>query len=145
MACRRAMREWCAIFNGENPVRLDYDDDGATLRITDTRLCATAPTHELLGPERAAYLLMTDGIPDEKIREQLAAAGFSAAAIAGALDSLLENRVAILSDAVWLSLALEAPVPRLPGLDEFPGGFVAPAAAAGQAACCAAASPGGNR
>ena len=99
-------------------------DAEGILIITDTRACRTADEHIFSGSERAALLLMAEGMPDAELRSAMEAQGYPSHVTEAALKTLRHSKTAILIDDVWLSLVLETPVPSMPPGSAFPGGQV---------------------
>lgn len=126
-ACRKAQLRWRAAARAPEPPRLEMrhaPDTRGTLVITDTRSCRTADEHLFSGPERAALLLMAEGMPDAELRNAMEAQGYPSFVTEAALKTLRHSKTAIFIDNVWLSLVLETPIPPMPLGSAFPGGRV---------------------
>lgn len=127
IACRKAQLRWRAAARNPEPPRLEMrhaKGAGGALVITDTRACRTADEHLFSGPERAALLLMAEGMPDAALRNAMQAQGYASHVTEVALETLRHSKTVILIDGVWLSLVLETPVTPMPPADAFPGGRV---------------------
>jgi hypothetical protein len=102
------------------------DRDGA-LVITDTRGCATRARHLLRGLDRAVYLAC-DRAPRPGKLAEVVRRDFGLAAtddqIAPVVDRLVSDRLVLPIDGRLLGLALGGPPAPLPGLAQFPGGYV---------------------
>lgn len=121
-ACRNALYDWNVSYLSDTPARLEYEDDGEVVTITDSRPCATAAEHRFTGVTRSAFLLMEDGLGHDRLLSCLAEGGVSSEEVEAALDVLRQSNTVLLSDGVWLSLALSSPLPAMPNKDDFPGG-----------------------
>ena len=124
---RRAVKEWRDRFWEWQPPVLRYEDDGSTTRILDTRPCAVDLHHELVGLERFVQLACEQARSTRQIQRHLQAEyGLEATEpeVEAAIGGLVERRLLLRMGAKRLSLAVRAPVRKLPNAMDFPGGRV---------------------
>lgn len=111
--------DWILAFwqgNGQRPI-LQFEDDGRTLRVYDTRRIATAETHEFSGAKRRLYRVLCEEYP----RTDQALRGFGKDWSREA-DRFIENNLAIRLDNRILGLAHPEPVASLPKYETMPMG-----------------------
>lgn len=120
-----ALRRWQRRFWSAAPPVLSMEDDGRTLAILDTRSSAVPTRSRLEGAERAVALACDGAPPEGRVRELVAQSGgvdADASACARALDSLERRGLVLRLDGRVIGLAVRGSFPRLPSLEEFPGG-----------------------
>jgi hypothetical protein len=123
-----AVRAWQKAWRDRGGSSLWMADGDGGLVVTDTRTCATRPRHVLTGLHRAV-LLACDHAPRPGKLADIVRRDFGLAAtdelIAPVIDRLVSDRLVLPVDGRLAGLPLGAPPPPLPGLPEFPGGYVA--------------------
>lgn len=135
MAWQYAWRREMALINDNTstdhadvePPLLRSSDDGTRLRFTDTRYCATAPTHELSGVAYHVYKCCDTARTPVSIAQALQTelrVDVSKEEIAAALEDIKVRKLALFLDGKVLSLAVRAESYRgVPAFD-FPGGYL---------------------
>jgi ribosomal peptide maturation radical SAM protein 1 len=123
-AVRDEMALWNQGFWAAGAPMLSMHDHMERLLISDTRALATAPSHVLQGAARAVYLACDAARRPQRLTEEMALLGFSAAQVDQAVERLLADKLMLALDGRLLALALEEPVPPLPKSADNPAGFV---------------------
>ncbi len=122
-AVRNAVRDWVMAWReGALPVLTMREDAGA-LVVEDTRLCATAATHRLVGVSKRLLEAGEMTPPRSRLFAELAREGISESEAEAALAGLVERRLVLEVDERVLTLPLHNPVPSLPSVVDFPGGY----------------------
>jgi ribosomal peptide maturation radical SAM protein 1 len=88
----------------DNPPRLDAEQTGDAVVITDTRPCAVQHTHRLEGLAAALYVLCDTAHTFASLSRMLS--GYAEEAIATALEDLMDRKLLVKSDNRYLSLAI---------------------------------------
>ena len=121
-----AVRKWQKKFwRGLSPV-LALEDDGERLEILDTRSCAVEMVTTLEGLDRAVYLACDEGPSQVKlpaILEKDYRISPTAAEIQSVVTELRRRHLIMDIDDRLVALAVRGPLPKLPTMDQFPGGF----------------------
>jgi ribosomal peptide maturation radical SAM protein 1 len=100
----------------ESICELALEDDGATLKIRDTRPCAIEPIHHLDGLHRLVYLVCDRGRLRGQIRSRLSTehgTDIGLTEIDSILEDLLDRRLMLELGGTLLSLAVRGPSPAL--------------------------------
>ncbi|HEY3953815.1 MAG TPA: RiPP maturation radical SAM C-methyltransferase [Streptosporangiaceae bacterium] len=125
-AVTTAARAWREAYYDGSPSLWMADRDGE-LAITDTRGCTGRARHRLRGLDRAVYLAC-DRAPRPGKLAEIVRRDFGLATtddqIAPVVDRLVSDRLVLPIDGRLLGLALGGPPAPLPGLAQFPGGYV---------------------
>lgn len=119
---RRRAREWVHAWNECRPV-LEMEVTPSALHIKDTRPAAAAPEYVLTRLEREIYLACENGRKTMYLLENFSKDRKKTESV---IEGLLERKLAIALDGRLLSLAVHAPCPEMPELEDFPGGTVLP-------------------
>lgn len=124
-ALHRAVRRWQRRFFAGAPPVLAVDDDGAALEILDTRAGPIGTRTRLEGLARLVALACDEAPPAGRLA-QVINERFGVAADASECRDVLADLAArdllLALDGRLQSLALSGSIPRLPALEEFPGG-----------------------
>jgi magnesium-protoporphyrin IX monomethyl ester (oxidative) cyclase len=122
---RRHVTEWKKAFWYSLTPILSMSDDGATLKILDTRTCATQRRHEIRGLSRDIYLLCDRAHGTTEIVRTLnvgRVVPVSPAEVSDAIGELTSARLVLAIEGKVLSLAVRGSIPRLQSGTDFPGG-----------------------
>lgn len=111
-AVQAVVAPWRLSFWGENPPVLEVEDDGETLHVRDTRTCAQEKNFLVTGLDRAVYLACEEAPSEDRVMEE------------AAVRRLIERKLVLPLDRRLIALGLRGPLPPLPGLADFPGGYV---------------------
>lgn len=126
LALEAVVDGWIRRFWKGLPTILSMTDDGAALRIIDTRDCAVARSTVLEGLAREVYLTcdtpQTDASVVERLRETRPGEVALGARVADVLDDLRGRRLMLTLNGKHLSLAVRGSLPPFPRAWEFPGG-----------------------
>lgn len=122
-AVRDALRAWLTAWR-EGPIPiLTMREEAGVLLVEDTRSCATASTHRLVGVSKRLLEAGEATPPRSRLFSDLAREGLSENAMEEALAELVERRLVLEVDGRVLTLPLHDPVLPLPPLVDFPGGY----------------------
>jgi hypothetical protein len=126
-AVAAVVQPWRMAFWRGEPPALTVEDLGAELAVLDTRSCALERDFTLAGLDRAVYLATEAAPARDRVGTIMAEKqGLAATAdeLAAAVGRLVERALVLPIDRRLVALGLTGPLPRLPGLREFPGGMV---------------------
>ncbi len=115
---------WATDFWSDHRPILSMKVTSEAVIIRDTRPIATDSLHVLKGLEKDLYLACDEATRMEAIVRTMMTNGCAHREIEAARKSLLGKRLLVEIDGRLLALAVREPVPDLPPLEEFPGGFV---------------------
>ncbi len=121
---REEVRIWrSAYWNGDSPqLSMHVTDD--EIRVTDTRHVAVEHSIVLRGVERILILALGQAVASDKLIHEVQATGQAVEDIQAALRRLKELRLILEVDDRMIGLPLREPVPDLPKVEDFPGGFI---------------------
>lgn len=122
---RRALLEWNRGWHAGPRPSMVMQDDGAVLRIVDTRPCAPVATADLVGIERKIYLLCDDAPPLESAIARIARSDdLSTDDVRAVIERLADRRLLLILDGHAIALAVPGPLPAMPRDIDFPGGLL---------------------
>lgn len=130
--------EWQADFYEPRPdmVRLEVSDHrpmlsakrtGDRLLFTDTRACAVRREHELEGLDKEVYVACDSAQTPERLLRHLNATRSKKLEwtdVASIVQHLVDQKLVLEVHGEYLSLAVEAPLPKMLTHDDYPGGLV---------------------
>jgi ribosomal peptide maturation radical SAM protein 1 len=123
----KAVDQWKTNFKRELTPILSINDDHDALEVLDSRSFATQFRTVLTGVERAVCLACNDAPTRERL-SQMTAKWLGGQPTESCLDSVLQEliarRIVLPLDGRLITVAVQGELPKLPELDEFPGGFV---------------------
>lgn len=121
---RSERTKWENVFRSNNRPVLSMNVTDDAVYVRDTRPIATASEHVLTSVERELYLACEGAPKAERVLEDIFRTGVSGAEVDAALASLVESKLLLELDNRLIALAVREPVPDVPELEDFPGGFV---------------------
>ena len=114
---------WMKSFYSEVPFRLTYEISEKNISIHDNRPVSFNSNYVLNKLEGKIFLLCDEAKSIEEINNMFRSE-YRAKDVSNALSSLIDKKIVLQHQNNVLALAVEAPVPNLPGIKEFPCGFV---------------------
>ena len=96
--------------------------------IRGTRPVANQPVMELDGIAAQLYLACDHAPTEAKLIRPFIDSGYGAREISRLIRKFLDNKFLLELDGRFVALAVHEPVAPLPGIEEYPGGFLATAA-----------------
>lgn len=122
-AAMDAMRDWVRAWrDGSVPILTMREEEDA-LVVEDTRPCAVDSKHRLVGTAKRLLEAGEETPPRSRLLAELAREGIFENETEEALAELVERRLLLEVDGRVLTLPLRDPVPPLPLLADFPGGY----------------------